>query len=123
MSLRKMFPAGQLPDKFTHGRVREIPMTITNDDGMVFGSHERHVAALLRISKTMAQPTNATLFEIATMRAAMAAHGVCPDCGGHVHVDTTAEVVQQADETQRRDAAVAFCSGCEFALEMPDEGR
>jgi hypothetical protein len=71
----------------------------------------------------LAQPDKATPFELATMRAALAAHGICPDCGGAVHVDTTAEVVMQADETQRRDAAVAFCSGCEFALEMPEVGR
>ena len=127
MTLKKMFPAGQLPDKFkkTSGATMQKLADQTTAEGLKhFARHERNTATLLRFVETMVTPEEATPFQVATVRAAMAAHGTCPDCGGSVHVDTEAEVLTQDGnerETSRRPAPVAFCSGCEFAMEMPKE--
>ena len=52
----------------------------------------------------------------------------CPDCGGNLELDEQAEtetaVLRQAPKTVpyiekvRRSAVVAFCSSCEFCLEV-----
>ena len=54
----------------------------------------------------------------------------CPSCGSPLDLDDTAETEQTIwhpnpggmpyVETTRRPAVVAFCSGCEFAIEVSD---
>jgi hypothetical protein len=55
---------------------------------------------------------------------------VCPDCGSALYIDETAEtedLIFKKDLHQvvavRRPAVVAFCSGCEFSLEIKKEDR
>lgn len=90
------------------------------------GINERNVSALLRFARTMAKPNEADAYQVATIRAAIAAHNICPDCGGLVHIDDDVEIIMQAPderEAERRPAVVAFCSGCEFSMEMPEVQR
>lgn len=126
MSLRQMFPAGQLPDKFS--RVREVPVTKKQPTTTITtpGINERNVSALIRFARTMAKPDEAFSWEVLALRTAIAAHGSCPDCGASMYVDTHAEVIMQAaDEREgyRRSAPVAFCSACECSIEMPEVQR
>lgn len=45
----------------------------------------------------------------------------CPECGGTLHIEANCLIVlQDRDERElsRREAPVAFCSGCEFTHEI-----